>query len=166
LTIQLLYISDFMGLGIEVYFILILLGIPTFFFWRWLFKKYIQADKIRKIAVWAATIISTPLLYVGIGILYIFSVSYYPTHDFDKQRWHTDEDNRYELSDDLIKSKMLIGKTKNEVRQLLGNETKNQDSVNTWYYGLGYRPGLFNIDPSYLEIEFQNNKVSDVEQYK
>jgi hypothetical protein len=166
LTIQQLYIPEILGISIEVYFILILLGIPTFFFWRWLFKKYIQADKTRKIAVWVATIILTPVIYISIVMLYVFSVSYYPTHDFDKRRWLTDEDNRYELSDDLIKSKMLIGKTKNEVRLLLGNETENQDSVNTWYYGLGYRPGLFNIDPSYLEIEFQNNKVLDVEQYK
>jgi hypothetical protein len=60
----------------------------------------------------------------------------------------------------------LIGKSKTEVRQLLGNESDNNDSLNVWYYGLGVRPELFNIDDSYLQIEFQNDKVVDVEQHK
>ena len=67
---------------------------------------------------------------------------------------------------DIIQSKMLLGKTKNEVRNILGDNSDNKDSFNVWTFGLGVRPELFNIDDSYLEIEFQNDKVVNVEQHK
>lgn len=154
------------GLSIEVYFILIILGIPTFYFWRWLFKKFVKVDAKRKIATWLATIFLTPIIYVGLVLLWVFSISYYPTHDFDRQKWLNDKDKRYELSGNLIKSKMLIGKSKIEIRQLLGDESDNKDSFNVWTFGLGIRPALFNIDDSYLQVEFLEDKVINVEQHK
>ena len=166
MTNSLLDIPVIFGLSIEVYFILIILGIPTFFFWRWLFKKFIKVGPTRKILTWVATIFLTPCIYIGLMLLWVFSISYYPSRDFDKQKWIDDKDKRYELSKDIIASKLLIGKSKTEVRQLLGNESDNNDSLNVWYYGLGVRPELFNIDDSYLQIEFQNDKVVDVEQHK
>jgi hypothetical protein len=165
MTFSLLDIPVIFGLSIEVYFILIIPGIPTFFFWRWLIKKYIKADRTRKIWTWLATILLTPCIYVGIILLWIFSVSYYPNRDFDKQKWSGDKDKRYKLSKDIIQSKMLIGKSKAQVRQLLGDEGNN-DSLNVWTFCLGIRPELFNIDDSYLQIEFNNDKVVNVEQHK
>lgn len=164
--IELLDIPVFFGLSIEVYFILIVLAIPTFFIWRWMLKKYIKVDRTRKIATWTATIIATPLIYVGLILLWIFSISYYPNRDFDKQKWLKDEDKRYELSKDIIASKMFIGKTKLQVRQILGDEGDNKDSFKVWTFRLGVRPALFNIDNSYLQIEFDSNKVVNVEQHK
>ena len=115
MILYLLDIPTIFGLSIEVYLILIILGIPTFFFWRWIFKKYIKVNKTRKILIWLATIILTPCIY--------------------------------ELSNDIIESKMLIGKSKSQVRQILGDEDNN-DSLNVWTFGLGVRPELFNIDDS------------------
>jgi hypothetical protein len=165
MTTELLFIPTLFGLSIEVYFILIILGIPTFFFWRWLFKKYIKVNKTRKLITWIATIILTPLIYVGIVMLIYFSISYYPSHDFDRQKWLTDGEKRYELSKDLINSKILIGKSKVQVRQLLGDEADNENKSNVWTFGLGYRPELFNIDPDHLQIEFKDDKVVNVEQH-
>lgn len=34
----LLIIPEVFGVSIEVYFILLILGLTTYFFWRWLFK--------------------------------------------------------------------------------------------------------------------------------
>lgn len=153
------------GLSIEVYFILIILGIPAFFFWRWLFKNFIKVGRTRQIYTWAATIILTPLIYVTIVLLIIYFISYYPSRNFDRKKWLTDKEKRYELSQDLIKSKILIGKSKIEVKQFLCDKEDNQDQFDTWDFGLGYRPGLFNIDPDYLEIEFKNKKVINVEQH-
>ncbi len=164
--IILLDIPVFFGVSIEVYFILIVLIIPTFFMWRRLLKKYIKVDKTRKIAILAATIIVTPLIYVGLILLWIFSISYYPNRDFDKKKWVSDKDKRYELSKDIVASKMLIGKTKSQVRQILGDEGDNKDSFNVWTFGLGVRPELLNIDDSYLQIEFDSNKVVNVEQHR
>jgi hypothetical protein len=161
-----LNISSLFGISIEVYFILIILGIPTFYFWRWLFKKFIAVDRTRKIVTWIATIVLTPCIYVGIIALWVFSITYYPSNKFDKQKWVDDKEKRYELSNDIIESKMLLGKTKTEVRQLLGDDADNKDSIDVWTYGLGIRPELFNIDGSYLLIEFKNNHVVNVEQHK
>jgi hypothetical protein len=41
-----------------------------------------------------------------------------------------DKDKGYELSDKLIKSQILIGKSKAEIWQLPGDETANQDTLN------------------------------------
>jgi len=161
----LLYIPTILGVSIEVYFILFVLGFPTFFLWRWLLKKFIKVDRIRKIASWVATLIATPLIYIGIIVLLFFIMSYYPTHDFDKEKWFTDEEKRYEMSDNIIESNMLIGKTKTEIQQILG-DGHNSDQSDGWYYYLGYRPGFANIDPDVLYIEFKNGKVIKVEQHK
>ncbi|MEZ0608882.1 hypothetical protein ACAW74_10225 [Fibrella sp. WM1] len=161
----LLYLPSFFGLSIEVYLILLLLGIPTFFVWRWLLNKFIKADKLRHITIWVATIVSTPLLYIGLVMLWLFSLSYHPTYDFDKEKWFTNKDKRYELSEDIIERKLLIGKTKSEVRQLLGN-AGNANESNHWVYQLGMKPGLANIDPDVLEVEFSNGKVISVRQYE
>jgi hypothetical protein len=163
MTSSLLDIPVIFGLSIEVYFILIFLGISAFFFWRWLFKKYIKVDRTRKVWTWLATILLTPCIYVGLISLFVFSASYYPNCDFDKQKWSADKDKRYELSKDIIKSKILIGKSKDQVRQLLGDED-NSDSLNVWTFGLGIKPELLNIDDSYLQVEFENDTVVNVEQ--
>jgi amino acid transporter len=165
MAFTLLDIPVLFGVSIEVYFILIILGTPAFFIWRRIFKKYIKVDRTRKIWTWAATLLLTPMIYVGLVMIWVFSISYYPNHDFDKQKWGDDLDKRYELSKDIIDSKMLIGKSKAQVRQILGNED-NSDSLNTWVFGLGVRPELFNIDDSYLQVEFDNGKVVNVEQHK
>ncbi|WP_321426364.1 hypothetical protein [uncultured Bacteroides sp.] len=161
----LLYIPTILGVSIEVYFILFVLCLPTFIFWRWLLKKLIKVDRTRKIVSWVATLIATPLIYIGIIMLLFFSMSYYPTHDFDKEKWFTDKEKRYEMSDDIIESNMLIGKTKAEIQQILGDGDNSAQS-DDWYYYLGYRPGFASIDPDVLYIEFRNCKVIRIEQHK
>lgn len=114
---------------------------------------------------WIATIVSTPILYGGIILLFFQVMNYYPKRDFDKSAWLKNKDVRYEYSDDIIDSKMLIGKSKNEVRKILGDVGNAEDS-NDWFYDLGFRPELLNIDPDSMEITFKNNKVVDVVQHK
>ncbi len=161
----LLYITTFFGVSIEVYFILMVLGVATFFICRMFFKKFIKVEKTRKIATWIATLIATPLIYIGIIMLWLFNMSYHPTHEFDKEKWFADKETRYELSENIIESKILIGKTKSEVRQILGVEN-NLDQSDYWSYYLGFRPGFANIDPDVLDIEFKNGKVIKVGQHE
>jgi len=49
--------------------ILIILCLPTYFIWQWLFKKIIKNEGSRKIAVWLATLILSPLIVYGIMVL-------------------------------------------------------------------------------------------------
>jgi hypothetical protein len=158
-------IPVFFGVSIEVYLILMVLAIPTFVIWRWLLKKFIKVDTTRKIATWTATILGTPLIYVGLIMLCFFNMSYHPTYEFDKGKWLADKEKRYEYSEDVIESKMLIGKTKAQVRQLLGDEG-NKDVSDHWAYYLGFRPAFANIDPEILDIEFKDGKVIKVGQHE
>ena len=160
----LLYKPTVFGVSIEIYVILFVLGIPIFFLWRWLLRKHIKNEKTRKTATWIATIISTLFIYAAIIMLWIISISFYPSHDFDKQKWFDDHEKRYELSADIIDSKVLIGKSKEEIREMLGDE-ENSDLSDNWIYYLGFRPQLFVIDPDYLDLTFKNNKVIKVSQH-
>lgn len=162
---RLLFIPELFGVSIEVYLIVFVIAIPTFFFWHWLLKKFIKDDSKRKIATWIGTLILSPIIYVGVVMIWIFAISCYPSHDFDKQKWDSDKEKRYELSEDIIESEMLIGKTKVEVRKILGDEG-NTDESNYWNYYLGFRPQLFGIDPDVLDIEFKNEKVIKVGQHE
>lgn len=60
---------------------------------------------------------------------------------------------------------MLIGKTKAEVKLILGDE-ENLENNDLWNYYLGYRPQLFGIDPDVLDIEFKDGKVIKVSQHQ
>lgn len=150
--------TTILGVGLDAWIIVIILTIPIFFIWRWIFKKFIQTKLKRRIITWLVTIVSAPFIYATIIFLWILSVEYYPKNHFDKQKWINDKDERYELSDDIINSKMLIGKTKFEIKALLGDEG-NKTGDNEWYYDLGFRPELTGIDPDNLEIDFKNGKV-------
>ena len=160
-----IYTPTLLGISIEVYFILIVISIPTYYIFRWLLKKRIQVDKTRKIATWTATLIATPIVYFGLILLWLISISYYPANDFDKQKWFANKESRYEISEDIIESKMLIGKTKLEVRELLGDEGNKKESDH-WDYYLGFRPGFANMDPDILDIEFKDGKVFKVGQHE
>ncbi|OCX51155.1 hypothetical protein BEL04_20825 [Mucilaginibacter sp. PPCGB 2223] len=149
------------GIGYEVYIICVLLGIPVFFLSKYISKKLIKEKKNQMIGTWLATIILTPIIYCSIVLFFVFCVEYYPNNDFDKDKWKADKEKRYELTKDLIGSKLLIGMTKDQVRATLGDEENINDN-NDWYYEIGYKPELFNIDPNSIHITFEKNRVVEV----
>ncbi len=145
-------------MGLVVIIINLVLAIPTLFLCRFIFRK-IKDKGIRLLTIGVATFALTPLIYVGLIVAWVVYVSYYPERDFDKEKWKTDIEKRYELTDDLIDSGRLIGKTKEEVKELLGQEDLSFDG-SRWTYYIGFKPSLFGIDPDVLEIEFKDGKVS------
>jgi len=150
----------------EVPIILIILFIPTFLLIRWVLKKLNFRDKNqRKYIAIISSAILTPLIYFVLVIIWIFSISYYPQKAFDKQKWHENIEERYKMSNDVIKSEMLIGKTKEEVIELLGDDfySYNDSCI---HYELGFVPGLFSIDPDVLDVYFKNGKVVRVGQHE
>jgi hypothetical protein len=151
------------GIGLDVYLIIIILWIPIFFIWQWLFKKPIVSKRKRVVATWLVTMFSTPLAYVIIILIWFLAGIYYPNHNFNKADWINNKGERYELSDDIINSKMLIGKTKVNVEKLLGDEGNKEDS-DDWFYDLGFTPG--SIDPDSMEIEFKSGNVENVVRHK
>lgn len=159
---MILEIPEIFGVSIEVYFILAVFAIALFYSWKWIFKKFIPTEKRVITASITAAIISAPIIYVVIIFSWIFYISYYPSRDFNKIEWQRNEEKRYEYSEDIIESKILIGKTKEEVKDLLGDGVTEDDNFLRYY--LGTRPELFNIDPDFLEVIFENGKVVEVKQ--
>ena len=107
---------------------------------------------------WLLTLITAPFFYVIVILIWIVIIEHYPNREFDKKMWQTDKDKRYEYTHDLINSKILIGKTKNQVLQLLGDDA-DTSQINELGYDIGFRPKLMGIDPSYLIIDFKDGKA-------
>lgn len=152
------------GVGIEVYVINILIGILVFFFLRWLLKKTRLPNKIQRLLTWAGTVVLTPIIYIVLFFTFIFSITYYPDKPFNQQKWMANPSERYEMSQNLIESELLIGKTKIEVKELLGSVSYKY-SENHWAYSIGFIPGI-TIDPSVLDVYFKNGKVVKVTQHE
>lgn len=150
----------------EVPIIILILAVPTYFICIWGMKKLkAGTDKNRKWFALIPTFILSPLIYVGLIMIWIFSISYHPTNEFNQTEWNSNVEERYKMSEDIIESRILIGKTHNEVIEILGTDfsSKNERSIT---YELGHVPGLFNIDPDYLEIKLENGIVVSVYQYE
>jgi hypothetical protein len=146
------------GIGLDAYLIIIILGIPVFFLWRRVFRSTAPKRK-RLVITWLVTIFSVPLVYVAIIVILFLVNVYYPDRSFNKTDWDNNKDERYEYANNIISSKMLIGKTKAEVKKLFGDEGNKQNN-DDWFYSLGFTPG--SIDPDSIEIEFKNGKVESV----
>ncbi|MBX7149710.1 hypothetical protein K1X76_11615 [bacterium] len=84
-----------------------------------------------------------------------------PHRTFNRDLWYSQIEYRYELSDYIIESWMLMGKTKEEVKGMKGDE-KNQYDKDVWTYYLGFVPSIGGIAPDILVVEFINGVVVKV----
>lgn len=142
---------------IEVFVLLAILGAIVFYISDFFIRKFIVNKSKQSLVAWIITIIALPLMY----IYWISCIAYYPTNSFDKNKWRNETEKRYELSDDIIKSKMLIGKTGEEVKQILGFADYMENGDFAMYY-LGFRPYVFAFDPAVLNVEFKDGRVISV----
>lgn len=69
------------------------------------------------------------------------------------------------MSENIIASKMLIGKSKEQVINLLGKKYFVYHNNHYSYY-LGMVPGINNIDPDLLDVYFENDIVVTVGQHE
>ncbi|MCL2346660.1 MAG: hypothetical protein FWC50_00215 [Planctomycetaceae bacterium] len=153
-------------MSLENLIINLIIATPIYFLSKFFLKKAnLGNDKNRKYIAVLSTVIISPIINFLLVLSFIFYMTYYPTEPFDQQKWETNIEKRYTMSEDVIKSKMLIGKTKEEVVKLLGKECTNCDDEGEHIsYHLGLVPGIANIDPDILEIYFENGKVVKVSQ--
>lgn len=164
--ILLLNIPSFFGVSIEVYFIVALLTTPFFFLWRRQFRKIYNSKLSVTLSSCLAALVTACVFYTALVLAFFAALSYYPKDEFSKDRWNAEKEKRYELSGDIIESKILIGKSKEEVEQLLGRDETIDEESDYWAYDLGFVPSLGGIDPDVLDIYFQNGKVIKVGQHE
>ena len=131
------------------------LAISWFIVGKWIDKK----GKVR--LIWALAI--TPILSLCLYLIMvmIFAVSYYPKKKFNQTGWKENIEERYIYASDIVNSELLLGKTKEEVITILGNEYSTWNK-NYASYEIGHIPGMFNIDPSFLHIELNAGIVTNV----
>lgn len=137
----------------------------------WFFVKTIDERKWLNILV---SLVLTPIVYFYVFYPFInIFASYHHQKYFNEKAWIEKPALRYEMSDDLVDKSFLIGKSKLEIKNLLGeSEWLGWDSINKkhidtiWNYNLGIEPGAFNTEQECLRVVFKDDKVSDVEQYE
>jgi hypothetical protein len=149
---------------IKIIMAVIILLIPIYFLFMFVFnKRNIGNKKNRKYTALIQTVMISPIIYVMVMLMWIFSISYYPKERFDNIKWNENIEERYKMSKDIIEKDILIGKTKDEIIKLLGNGYYESGGGSISYY-LGFVPGLANIDPDVLILYFENGIVIKVEQ--
>ena len=147
----------------DVWFIFLCIAVPIFFFMQWIFRKIIFGAAKQKIATWAATIVSSFLIYFGLIYAFLFFISRETSSDFDKSKWLVgDKESRFEMVDDIVDRKILIGKDTNQVKELLGKATSQDSSNQRWTYFVGTGGGGFGFLFHELFINFDKNKVISV----
>lgn len=106
--------------------------------------------------------------YIILGIFVIsiifLVVKYKYEHTFSTNRWIRYPSERVNMVDDMLGKHDLIGRSKEQVIELLGNKTENayfKESNNLVYY-MGDERGLISIDSEWLVITFADNVVIDV----
>lgn len=120
------------------------------------------------------SLVLTPVVYFYMvyPMINIFS-NYHHQKYFTSEVWIEKPALRYELSDDLIASEALIGKTKTEASSLLGpyewlswNDKDKDHDINKWNYSLGIEPGAFNTKKECIEVVFNDDKVIAINTFK
>lgn len=147
-----------------VFLIVVFIGV-------WLFVNTIDKRKWLTILV---SLVLTPIVYFYMfyPMINIFS-SYHHEKYFDAEAWEEKPQLRYEMANQILTERVLLGKTKNEVKALLGkpewfgwDEALKANSEDKWNYNLGFKPGAFNNMQECLELQFINKTVQAVRPYQ
>lgn len=146
---------------IELFFGFIILAIPLFFFWQGIIGKFVKTPSKKRWATLGTTFTFIPVLYFFVVAIWYWNIIFYPHREFSQDSWQNNFEKRYEMSEYIIKNNLLLGKSKEEVKQLLGT-AKQAYEKDIWTYYVGFVPGIANIDPDILVIEFVNGVVVKV----
>lgn len=114
---------------------------------------------------WGGVIVALiPLIVCTVQL----SVNEY-TSKFNQNRWLNHADKRVHMVDDLLQKYKLIGKSNEEITQLLGAPTETrsgEEGVITLYY-LGTERGFIPIDSEQLILQFdRDGKVMEYTVHK
>ncbi len=114
---------------------------------------------------WGGLIVALiPLIVCNVQL----SVNEY-TSKFNQNRWLNHADKRVHMVDDLLQKYKLIGKSNEEITQLLGAPTETrsgEEGVITLYY-LGTERGFIPIDSEQLILQFdRDGKVMEYTVHK
>ncbi|MFK7771464.1 MAG: hypothetical protein AB8F94_04960 [Saprospiraceae bacterium] len=148
---------------LPIFFILILIFLVYFFS-----KKVLEICKIgsnvsqRNSSILLGVFLS-PFLYGGISGGKLMVEEYYLRTEFNQEIWMTKINERFKMSNHIIDSKMLIGKSEGDLITLLGKDFFKENS-NHLAYRIGFIQKIFTKEPFILNVCFKNEKVNFVTQ--
>ncbi|WP_026755345.1 hypothetical protein [Sediminibacter sp. Hel_I_10] len=126
---------------------------------------------------WLTILVSlalTPIVYFYMlyPMINIF-VDYHHKKYFTELAWQESPALRYELTDHMLSSEILDGKSKQDIKALLGapewlgwDSIQKQPDNNRWNYGLGIEPGAFNDQKECMVLVFKNDTLEEAIQYQ
>tara|TARA_B110000090_G_C13343816_1_gene432146 strand:+ start:624 stop:1106 length:483 start_codon:yes stop_codon:yes gene_type:complete len=98
------------------------------------------------------------ILYFTLNILFFNSITKVSKQRFNETLWKKEISQRHQMIEDLLKSKYLIGKSKDTINNLFGKPKKRIEEKNIYIYELIDRTWSdFKIVE--LKIYFENNIV-------
>ena len=150
------------GFDIEIIIIFgILVLLAYFFLSRIVFNKKNFKTKRNLYSIIATLIVSPVLFYFGSIFLLFFWLSIPEfQQDFDQITWAEEKKNRYIMRDDLVKSRILEKKSKEDVIAILGKPDRG-DSTDVWIYHMGASGAGFGWAFYHLNVSFENEKVEN-----
>lgn len=140
-----------------------IISMITFFLLRWMISKWTQDTGYKNVLTIGGTFVMTPVIYLVLIMGLLCSSSYYKAIAFDQTTWINNPDERFRMSENIIESRILIGKSKSEIETLLGSDFSTISEYEISYY-IGFVPDMFSIDPDVISIRFANGVVAEVRQ--
>lgn len=139
-----------LGNGILVYIVIFIYALT--FALPIIFRKRIS----KHLPLPLSFIVFTVLSVMIVGFILIGAKNY--ISDFSQKKWSNNERLRIYMLDDLEQKYKIIGKTSEEIIDLLGNPECISDTPHIKYE---YYVGESMIDPLGYQIEFENGVVKD-----
>jgi|GEM_PF-6320095 len=151
------------------YLVYILIASILFLITRRVLGRYYPNLKTSKnIISGVVALCLTPIISIAIFMLFfnILLYQYHPDREFTKDSWHQGIEDRHQMSDDLLESQILIGKTRKQIATDLGLPSDKiqveTDTSSNWRYKMGHRSWGFGLKFYYLNIEFENHMTKRV----
>lgn len=144
----------------------IIIGIISFvivyFIFRRVNKKNNPLKNWKFYLVWIITWIVL-FLIISISMVSFLFYKYSPDYEnraFNSTEWKSNPEIRGEMVDDLLDN-VIKNKNREEIIQLLGNETEGSNpNNNVLVYYIGPERGFISIDGAFLYLYFENNKLT------
>lgn len=128
----------------------------------WVFRWLLKRKKYRTPMAILLSVICAPLLYFSVAFAILQIIQTPQKKEFSPEVWQRDKAGRYAMCDIILDNRILTGKTKQQVEQLLGDAVR--DDNGTIYYPLDLdakKP--FDSSTEALVINFNDGIVSSVE---
>jgi len=159
---------EYFNISSSNWYFLLAIVILLYLIINWLVGKFIKNKALKAFITAVSASFLTPIVYyffVAIFISILF-YEYHPELKFNSTEWTENKDERHHMRKDLIESKLLIGKTKSEVVEILGKPENNIkveiDTLKNWNYYMGSEGHGMGWKFHYLDLHFKNGKVETI----